>query len=163
MEKIIDTGNFGHNEDPLPSPTMSMQQIIPEPQMTTPQPPQLPPPPPQPPQFIISQSQPIPSSIGYAQFTTAVPAMQPVLLNTTFFGLPPPPPMPTLISQPLYMIPQPPQDPTMQLASIQQAPTQPTEVEIVNLESIQVPPNMEQEQPIVTQPKPLKEQSGEFT
>lgn len=161
LDNIIDTGNFGHSEEPLPSPTITMQHIIPEQQLGNPQPPQHPPPPPQPPQFLISQAQSIPSSIGYAQFTTAVPTMQPVILNTTFFGLPPPPPMPTLISQPLYMIPQPPQppqEPPMQMTSIQ--PQQPTEVEMVNLESIQIPPNIDQEipQPLST----YKETPGEF-
>lgn len=153
LDKIVDTGNFGHNEEPQPP---SAIQIIPEQQIGTPQAPHLPPPPPQPPQFIISQAQAIPSPIGYAQFTTAVPTMQPVILNTTFFGLPPPPPMPTLISQPLYMIPQPPQppqEPPMQIASIQQ---QPTEVDIVNLESIQIPPNIDPEIPISLYSQPEK-------
>ncbi|KAL5274251.1 SUGP1 family protein [Megaselia abdita] len=157
LDKIIDTGNFGHSEEPIISPTITMQQMMPEQQLGNPQPPQLPPPPPQPPQFLISQAQTIPSSIGYAQFTTAVPTMQPVILNTTFFGLPPPPPMPTLISQPLYMIPQPPQDPTMQMTSIQPQP--PKEVEMVNLESIQIPPIMDQELPLPPQPYPHQEQA----
>lgn len=156
LDKIIDTGNFGHSEEPLASSGVTMQQMIPEQQLGNP--PQLPPPPPQPPQFLISQAQSIPSSIGYAQFTTAVPTMQPVLLNTTFFGLPPPPPMPTLISQPLYMIPQPPREPPMQMTSIQSQ--HPTEVEMVNLESIQIPPNIDQEIP--SPPCSQEEQPGEF-
>lgn len=155
LDKIIDTGNFGHSEE-ITSPTITMQQVIPEQQLGNAHPP----PPPQPPQFMISQAQSMPSSIGYAQFTTSVPTMQPVILNTTFFGLPPPPPMPTLITQPLYMLPQPPQEQPMQMSSIQ--PQQPTEIDMVNLDTIQIPPNIDQELQPQTYQQQDQDQSGEL-